>query len=189
VTPAELTNSLLTPTDLGLTGATSSPASTTDNPLPCDPPTGKSLNQQVPATVRTGVDIADDPQQAGFAEEIRLFKDAATAASALTVAKTGLTCTAGSLRADDGTVVPVKITAPQDIASDLAQDTKLDGVPVTAALVWSATASGETLDLAVVQIDRSLVLFTFQAAATADLNELPNPEQVIEAGLEKIVSS
>jgi hypothetical protein len=188
VSVTDLTKTLLTSTDLGLTGATSTPAKTTDNPLPCEPKTGKSLNQQVPATARAGVDISDDALQAAFSEEVRLFADAATASAALTVAKAGLNCTAGSLRADDGTETAAKIQAPVDIASDLAGDTKLS-VPVTAALVWQATVTGEDVDLAVVQIDRSLVLFTFQSLTGADLTKLPSPEDVIKTGLEKIEAS
>jgi hypothetical protein len=99
-----------------------------------------------------------------------------------------LTCTTGSLRADDGTVITAQIKPPVDISADIASDDKLNGVPITAALVWQATASGEDIDLAAVQINRSLVLFTFQSASTADQTKLPNPESVIEAGLEKIIS-
>lgn len=189
VTATQVATALLTPTDLGLTGATSAASPSTDNALPCAADGSKSLNQQVPATVRVGVDITDDALQAALGEEIRLFADTATAQSALTIAKAGLTCTTGSLRADDGTATPAKIQAPIDIATDLAKDTKLSGAGITSALVWQATVTGANIDLAAVQLGRSLVLFTFQSATGADTSKLPNPEAVIQAGLDKIVSS
>jgi hypothetical protein len=188
VSIADLSKTLLTPADLALTGATSTASTSSEHPLPCDPDTGKSLNQQFPATARAGVDIADDALQAAVSEEIRLFSDVTTAASALGAAKTGLTCATGSVRSDAG-ALPAQIKAPVDISANLNSDAKLSGNPVTAALVWQATAGGNDLILAVIQEGRSLVLFTFQSPTGADVSKLPAPEAVIQAGLEKIVSS
>jgi hypothetical protein len=189
VTPAELKAALLSPSDIGLTGATSTVANPSDNALPCAIPGSASLNQQVPATLRSGVNITDDALQAALGEEIRLFADEATATAAVSVAKSGLTCTKGSLIADDGTSVPITIQAPVDISSALAADTKLQALTISTALVWQATATGEDLDLVVIQVARALILFTFQSASGADASKLPDAQTVVNTGLEKFAQA
>lgn len=189
VSAADLSTALLTPADLGLTGAASQASKQTDNPLPCAAAGSKSLNQQVPATVRVGVDISDDALQIGLSEEIRLFADETTSTAAVTAAVAGLNCTSGSLIDDGGAAVPITIQPPVDIKADLAKDTKLADVTITAAQVWQGTASGEDIDLVVVQLGRSVVLFSFQSGTGADTSKLPNPLTVVDDALEKIISS
>jgi hypothetical protein len=189
ITAADLTTLLLAPSDIGIADATSAPSSSTDNPLPCAASaTSPSLNQQVPATVRSGVDLTSASLQVELGEEIRLYKDVATAGSAFAAVKAGLNCTSGTLRADDGTGTPATIHAGQDITSDLATDQKLSTAPI-AGEVWQTTAAGADIALVAVQIDRSLVLFTFQNVTGADTSKLPSPPALISAGLEKIESN
>jgi len=186
---SDLAKALLTPTDIGVTGATSAPSSLVDRPLPCVADNAKSLNQQVPATVRAGVDITDDALQVALSEEIRLYSDVTTANAAFAAAQAGLNCTTGTLRPDTGSGIPAKIQAPADITADLAKDTKLQAGSVTVAKVWQATAAGNDIALIAVQIGRSLVLFSFQSLTGADTSKLPSPFAVIQAGLEKIEAS
>lgn len=184
ITPAQISAVLLTASDISAT-ATASAETPTDTSLPCAVPGSLSLNQQVPASARAGVDIADNTLKAALSEEIRVYPDVATAQHAQSIAKAGLSCADGTLTASDGTRLSVKITGPQDIVTALKADTKLASVPIGSALEWSATSAQNTFVLVVVQIDRTLVLLSFVATPSTDLTKLPTPVAVVQKAIEK----
>jgi hypothetical protein len=186
-TPAvrDIDRVLLAASDISPT-ATATKARTVDNPLPCAADGSRSLNQQVPAIVRSGIDISDTKLHAAVSEEIRVYQDISTAVHALSVAKDGLTCTAGVIRADDGTKLNVALSGPDDVLTDLKTDAKLAEVPIGSALTWAAhTAHGEQFVLVAAQIDRTLMLMVFYAASIADESNLPDPEVIMEKAIEK----
>jgi hypothetical protein len=184
VTPDEVRSVLLTAADLSPT-ATSEPSKVTNNPLPCAAAGSQSLEQQVPSAARAGVDISDDTLQVGFSEEIRVFADSDTAGKALDVAEAGLNCKAGTLTADDGTRLPIALTAPTDIKSDLLSNSSISDVQITAAEGYSATSSDLDILLVIVQIDRSLLLMDFIAPTGADQSKLPDPEVIVAKAIAK----
>lgn len=185
VTVQDIERVLLTASDISPT-ATAAKAPTVDNPLPCAATGSPSLNQRVPAQVRSGVDISDETKHTAVSEEIRVYQDIATAVRALTTAKDGLACSTGELRANDGTKLKVSITGPGAIVDGLKQDPKLAEAPIGQALTWSATSSdGEEFVFAAVQVGPSLVLMDFVAATKADESNLTDPQVLMERALEK----
>jgi hypothetical protein len=166
--------------------ATATPQTPTDNPLPCAAAGSASLNQQVPATVRAGVDIVDEKLNAAVSEEYRIFPDISTAVHAQSTAKDGLACAKGVLRTAGQADVPITLSGPDDITDQVKQDTKLIGVPVgTAFTFFGQTADGAQYVFAAAQIDRTLLLMTFVAGSIADESNLPDPVSILQKAIEK----
>ncbi|MCW2498077.1 hypothetical protein [Jatrophihabitans sp.] len=185
VTKAQIQSVLLTAKDISANAIAQAIPTTSNNPLPCQSAGEPTLTDKFPGTVRAGVDIVDNTARAAVSEEIRLFADKATATAALAYAKAGLACSGGTVTADDGTKLAVKLGAPQDIEASLLKDAKLASTGIDQAYAWSATSSTDDYGLVTVQIDRSLVLMTFVNAAGADTSKLPDPLSIVELAIEK----
>lgn len=185
VTVQDIERVLLTASDISPT-ATAAKAPTVENPLPCAASGSPSLNQRVPAKVRSGVDISDDTSHTAVSEEIRVYQDIATAVRALSTAKAGLACATGELRANDGTKLKVSIKGPGTDVEGLKQDPKLAEVPIGQAVTWSVTSTdGEEFVFAAMQVGPALVLMDFVAATKADESNLTDPQVLMQRAIEK----
>jgi hypothetical protein len=186
---ATIQASLLTPTDVGFTGGADEIVPASTDPLPCAAKGSKSVNEQVPASTRSGAVLSSNALQAALSEEVRIYKDEKTAGKALAIFEAGFGCATGHLASDSGEGEALTIQTPQSIATQLEQDPSLSTLKLQSAQVWHAATSEVQLAVIAVQQNRSLLLFTYQTTLGTTDPKLETVADVILEGLKKVVKT
>jgi hypothetical protein len=189
VPAAKIQASLVTASDIGMAGGLDEAVPASSDPLPCAAPGSKSVNAVIPASSRAGVIISSDALQAAYAEEVRVFKDKATADRALNLVEAGFGCKTGHLAGNDGgDTDTLNIKSPVSILSQLTQAPALSAAGIRSAEVWHAGTNAVQIALVAVTQGRELILISYQSGATPS-SKLESVADVIQKSIEKVIKT
>jgi hypothetical protein len=178
-TTASLTAKLLTAADLG-DGFTQTASDAKQATSPCDAKGTPAVDEQVPPTLKVARDFVQNKLQAQAEQDLVVYSDAATAAKALAALQEGLHCTAGTLYADDGSTLSVKISKANKIPSS---------GPVQGGDAWSLKGGGIAgLAIAIKYSDTHLALLTFFAPVKTKSSQLPDLQTLVGTATKKFLS-
>jgi len=189
ISAATIQASLLTPKDIGFAGGAYEIVPASTDPLPCAASGTKSVNQQVPASSRSGAVISSNALQAALTEEVRVYSDRHTADAALHVFQAGFNCGTGHLTADSGPGEALTIQAPDSILTQLTKEPLLAKVNLRSAQVWRAATDTVQLSVIAVEQGRSLILFSYQTTFGSVNPKLETTADVIIKAIKKVVKT
>ncbi len=170
---------LLTPTEVG-TGFVAASHEMTDppGPAPCGTPRADSV---APPDVEVGATAESADGNLAFVEEIRYFESPSQAEESFMAGVSGLDCSQGEVVGSGGQSTAVNISPRIDLSSDLPDADR--------AFAWSVNSADFESQAVAILLGQLVVTMQFANSLGADLSAAPDPLNVVQDALQKILES
>ncbi len=170
---------LLTPSEVGPGFvAETHDTSESSGPAPCGTPRADTVSAP---DVEVGATSISADGNLAFLEEIRYFQTTSQAQESFSAGVAGLNCSQGEVTGSDGQTIPVNISSPSDLTSELPD--------VDQAIAWSVNSTTDESQMVAILMGQLVVTMQFANSLGTDLSGAPDPLTVVQAAVQKILAS